>query len=100
MRYYWDEEKNRRNTALHGVAFEDAQRIFEGPTVEKVDDRFDYGEVRVYAIGLVNGLEITVVYSDKDDEERRIISAWRSEPHERRRYWQSIGRRSRRHGLE
>jgi uncharacterized protein len=29
-------------------------RIFEGPTVEREDDRFDYGETRTYAIGLVN----------------------------------------------
>lgn len=65
-------------------------RIFDGPTVEKVDDRFDYGEVRVYAVGLVNGLEITVVYTDRDNDERRIISAWRSEPHERRYFWQNV----------
>jgi uncharacterized DUF497 family protein len=89
MRYSWDEEKNRRNLKLHGLAFEDAARIFEGPTVERVDGRFDYGEERVYAIGLVNGLEITVIYTGEDDE-RRIISAWRAEPHERRYYWQNI----------
>ena len=89
MRYSWDEEKNRRNIRERGLSFEDAKRIFEGPTVEKVDDRFDYGEVRVYAIGLVNGVEITVIYTDREDE-RRIISAWRSEPHERRTYWQNI----------
>jgi len=90
MRYSWDEAKNRRNLAWRGISFEDAQRIFEGPTVEKVDDRFDYGETRVYAVGLVNGLEITVVYTDKNDGERRIISAWRAEPHERRYYWHNI----------
>jgi hypothetical protein len=89
MRYSWDEKKNRRNIALHGIAFEDTKLIFEGPTVERVDDRFDYGEIRVYAIGLVNGLEITVVYSDRNDE-RRIISAWRAEPHEKRTYWQNV----------
>jgi uncharacterized DUF497 family protein len=90
MRYIWDEEKNRRNIALHGIAFEDAKRIFEGPTVERVDDRFDYGEIRVYAVGLVNRLELTVVYSDRENDERRLISAWRAEPHERRYYWQNI----------
>jgi uncharacterized DUF497 family protein len=98
MHYSWDSKKNRRNLELHGIAFEDAARIFEGPTVERVDDRFDYGERRVYAIGLVNGLEITVIYADwKDDDtgddtdgERRIISAWRAEPHERRHYWKNI----------
>jgi uncharacterized DUF497 family protein len=90
MRYSWDEEKGRRNLALHGIAFEDAVRIFDGSTLERVDERFDYGERRVYAIGVVNGLEITVIYTDRTDDERRIISAWRSEPHERRHYWRSI----------
>jgi uncharacterized protein len=89
MRYSWDQEKNRRNLAL-GIGFEDAARIFDGPTVEKVDDGFDYGEIRVYAVGWVNGLEVTVVYTDENDEERRIISAWRAEPRERRSYWQNI----------
>ena len=90
MHYSWDEEKNSSNIARHGIAFEDAKRIFEGPTVGRVDERFDYGEIRVYAIGLVNGFEITVIYTDRDNEERRIISAWRAEPHERRYYWQNI----------
>jgi uncharacterized DUF497 family protein len=39
---------------------------------------------------VVNGLEITVIYTDREEDERRIISAWRSEPHERRAYWRSI----------
>ena len=94
MRYTWTDSKNRQNVSLHGIAFEDAVRIFDGPTVEQADDRFDYGERRVYAIGLVDGLEITVIYTDREDrdkdDERRIISAWRSEPHERRHYWRSI----------
>jgi uncharacterized DUF497 family protein len=46
MRYSWDREKNRRNLIRHGIAFDDAVRIFDGPTVEKVDDRFDYRESR------------------------------------------------------
>jgi hypothetical protein len=92
MQYTWDEDKNRRNVALHGVAFQDAIRIFEGPTVERVDHRFEYGEIRVYAIGLVNAVEITVVYSDRNNDERRSISAWRSEPQERRAYWKSVTR--------
>lgn len=90
MSYTWDREKSRRNLARHGIAFSDAVRIFDGVTIEKEDDRFDYGEVRVYAIGVVNGLEITVIYTDRDEDERRIIAAWRSEPHERRSYWQHI----------
>jgi len=90
MRYTWRPEKHRRNLKDHGIAFEDAVQIFEGPTVEQDDDRFDYGELRVYAIGLVNGVEMTVIYTDIDEDERRIISAWRAEPHERRTYWKAI----------
>jgi uncharacterized protein len=90
MRYTWDNDKNRRNIERHGIAFEDAKKIFDGLTLEREDDRFDYGEIRIYAIGLVNGLEITVIYTDRDNDERRIISAWRAEPHERRAYWRSI----------
>ncbi|MGH9581846.1 MAG: BrnA antitoxin family protein [Bryobacteraceae bacterium] len=74
MRYSWDRKKNRRNLSLHGVAFEDAKRIFEGPRVERIDDRFDYGETRIYAIGLVNGFEITVIRKlamSKDASSRR-----------------------------
>ena len=58
--------------------------------MERVDDRFDYAETRIYAIGLMNDLEITVIYTDRENEERHLISAWRSEPHERRYYWQNL----------
>jgi uncharacterized protein len=89
-RFTWDPNKNKANVRWHAISFQDAARIFDGPTVERVDDRFDYGEVRVYAIGLVNGVEVTVIYTDRDNDVRHLISAWRSEPHERRYYWQNI----------
>ena len=63
MNYVWDRRKGRSNQTRHGIAFEDAIRIFDGPTLEKVDDRFDYEETRVYAIGVANGLEVTVIYT-------------------------------------
>ena len=91
MNYVWDRRKSRSNLTRHGIAFEDAIRIFAGPTLEKVDDRFDYGEIRVYAIGIANGLEVTLIYTDVSESERRIISAWRAERHERAAYWQSLG---------
>ena len=90
MNYFWDPRKNRRNVARHGIAFQDAIKIFEGPTLEQVDERFDYGEVRVYAVGVVNGIEITVIYTDDPNSGRRIISAWRAERHEREAYWKNV----------
>ena len=56
MNYVWDRRKGRSNLTRHGIAFEDAIGIIDGPTLEKVDDRFDYREIRVYAIGVANGL--------------------------------------------
>ena len=91
MTYVWDRRKGRSNLTRHGIAFEDAIKIFDGPTLEKVDDRFDYREIRIYASGVVNGLEVTVIYTDVSESERRIISAWRAERHERAAYWQSLG---------
>ena len=92
MNYTWDPRKNRSNLVRHGIAFEDAVGIFEGPTLERVNDRVDYGEIRVYAIGVVNGIEITVIYSDVSESERRIISAWRAERHEREAYWKTLSK--------
>ena len=84
MNYIWDPEKNRQNVARHGIAFEDAIKIFEGPTLEKVDDRLDY------CVCVANGIEITVAYTDVSNGVRRVISAWRAERHEREAYWNII----------
>src|ERR1039458_6511795 len=35
MTYTWNLAKNRQNTTRHGIAFEDAARIFEGPRLSK-----------------------------------------------------------------
>ena len=91
MRCTWDSKKARRIVAHHGVAFEDAAKIFDGPTLERVDDRFEYSEVRLYAIGVVDGVEITVIYTDVSRTERRIIPAWRAERYEREAYWENCG---------
>ncbi len=40
MKYEWDEAKNRKNFAKHGLSFEDASRVFAGPCVTFEDDRF------------------------------------------------------------
>jgi uncharacterized DUF497 family protein len=85
-----DPVKYRSNGRRHGIAFRDAARIFDGPTVEREDVRYDNGEVWNCAIGLVNGIEITVIYTDRSGDERQLISAWRSEPHERRYFWRHI----------
>lgn len=64
--------------------------IFDGPTLEKEDRRREYGERRTVVIGLAQGIALTVVYTDRprpgQDVERRIISARRSNRHERQAF--------------
>ena len=37
--YEWDEAKNQANIRKHGIDFRDAVRIFDKPTLDRVDSR-------------------------------------------------------------
>jgi uncharacterized DUF497 family protein len=41
MKYEWDKAKRRINFAKHGLDFEDAEQVFNGPCVTFEDNRFD-----------------------------------------------------------
>lgn len=64
MRFTWDPAKSDANLAARGFDFEFATLIFSGPTLEREDSRVDYGERRMVAIGLAQGVALTVVYTD------------------------------------
>jgi uncharacterized DUF497 family protein len=92
VRFSWDAQKSEANLAARGFDFEFASLIFDGPTLERVDDRADYGEPRIVAVGLADGFHLTVVYTDRSSQRdvvRRIISARRSNRRERRAYDQA-----------
>ena len=92
MRFSWDAAKHERNLKERGFDFEFATLIFEGPTLEREDARRDYGERRVVAIGIAQGIALTVVYTDRTeagDVLRRIISARVSDRHERQAYFEA-----------
>ncbi|HEY5795423.1 MAG TPA: BrnT family toxin [Bosea sp. (in: a-proteobacteria)] len=61
MEFEWDETKSEPNLAERGFGFDFAALMFEGPTLDKVDDRFDYGETRIKAIGEVDGRVLAVI---------------------------------------
>lgn len=85
MVFEWDAAKNAANLVKHGIDFDDAVRVFEGPVLEVVDDRRNYGEVRIIAVGAVDGREVTVVYTRRGTH-RRMISARRAHSRERKAY--------------
>lgn len=45
MRYRWDSEQGRRNLKRHGIGFEDAVRIFDGPTMGRRLKRLMTGSI-------------------------------------------------------
>ena len=91
MTFDWDPAKSDRNLAHRGFdfEFEFASQLFEATYVEFDDTRRDYGERRLVALGLADGVPLTVVFTDRIAAEgavvRRIISARVSHRKERRR---------------
>ena len=85
MVFEWDPAKNEKNIAKHGIDFEDAVGIFEGPVLDRPDERRDYGEPRFIAFGILDDREIAVVYTIRATH-RRIISARRASKDERKEY--------------
>ena len=83
MLFEWDESKRQVNLEKHHIDFRDAQRVFDAAVFEKIESR--HGEDRIFSIGLMEGIEIVVVYVLRG-KRRRIISARRANRNERQEY--------------
>ncbi len=53
--FEWDKRKSKANLAKHGIAFDAIDEFDFDGAIEFEDDRFDYGEQRVDAIGWLRG---------------------------------------------
>jgi uncharacterized protein len=81
-RFEWDPAKNAANIEKHGLSFEEAATIFNGPVLSGHDD--SAGESREKSFGLIGGLVVAcVIHTDRDDR-IRIISARKATAHERK----------------
>jgi uncharacterized DUF497 family protein len=85
MEFEWDRAKGHANRKKHGIDFRTAAKVFLDPYVIEFDDLDAAGELRINAIGLVDGRMLFVTYTMRDDVVR-IISARGAEPHEKRKY--------------
>ena len=89
MAFQWDEAKNRANWRKHAIRFETATRIFDGPTIQALDEREDYGEERFIAIGEVDNRAVVVTYTLRD-KNVRLINARKATRREAEEYYQTI----------
>jgi uncharacterized DUF497 family protein len=89
--FTWDEKKRKLNLAKHGIDFDDAAAIFDGPLVTVEDRREDYGERRYVALGFLADVIVSLTYTVRGDR-IRIISIRKALKHETRFFFSQIGK--------
>jgi len=94
VKFEWDEDKNRINIAKHGISFGTARLIFDGPTVDRIDSRKDYGEERIISLGMIKDVLILVVVHTDRNGITRLISARPAKHSERSWYEKTIRQRT------
>ena len=84
MEFEWDPDKAASNLRKHHLSFAIAIQVFFDPDRW---EEFEAGEEdRWLTVALVQGVEITVVYTIRN-EVYRIISARKATLKERQKYW-------------
>jgi len=87
--FEWHKEKAAANWREHGVSFDQAGKATHDPfAIEVIDERENYGEVRVNLLGMCQGVLLHVTYTERG-ERIRIISARRAEKHEQDHYFRT-----------
>lgn len=88
MRIEYDPAKDRTNRAKHGVSLGLAAEIDWESALVWIDERFDYGEMRMIALAPKTGVVYYVAFVDRGMT-RRVISLRRANRREVRHYVQS-----------
>ncbi|MDF5728713.1 MAG: BrnT family toxin [Rhizonema sp. PD38] len=89
MEFEWDEAKRFANIRKHGIDFIDVPDVFDGDTVTVQDNRYDYGEQRFVTFGLLQGILVAVVHTERGDS-TRIISIRKATKYEQRIYFEQL----------
>lgn len=91
MKIEFDPTKDATNIAKHGVSLQAAEGFDWDTAFEREDDRFDYGEVRFVAMGLMSDRLHVLIFAEGSDENAvRAISLRPAEKHEVRFYYGQI----------
>lgn len=78
MRFEWDPQKAVVNAKEHGITFQAASAIFTSgvPVLEVYDLEHSEVEDRFKSLGPIESGLILVVWTERDDDVIRVISAW------------------------
>lgn len=96
MKVEWDDDKNRSNQKTHGVSFEEAAELFTSDIdyLEIFDAAHSDVEDRFIAIGPITRGLVLVVWTERDEDTIRIISARWTTKREQRLYRDHLENRS------
>ena len=83
--FEWDVDKSRLNLAKHGLSFEDAEKVFDGPCLTFEDTRSDYGEERFLTLGRLESRLVVIAHTYRG-ENVRVISMRKASSRERKHY--------------
>ena len=81
----FDPEKDATNLSKHGVSLAAAARLNWDAALAWIDDRADYGEMRIVALAPIGDRLFFVVFVDRENS-RRIISLRRANRREVNHY--------------
>ena len=91
MRIEFDPAKDETNRRKHGVSMQATDGFDWDTALEREDDRFDYGEARFVALGLIDDRLYVMIFTDGSLEDSiRIISLRLAEKHEARFYYGQV----------
>lgn len=90
MRVTYDPLKRQQTLADRGLDFADAAEVFSGPTLEVLDTRKDYGELRIICFGYLRGRMVVVGYTPRITA-RHVFSMRKANGREEARVAPQIG---------
>ena len=87
MRYEWDPAKAKENVETHDVSFVDATTVLEDDFALTREDPDALDEQRFVTLGMSSvGNLLVVVYTYREPDVIRLISAWKASKPQRSRY--------------
>lgn len=87
MRFEWDPPKAEANLRAHGVSFAEAVSVLEDDFALTREDPVAIEEPRFVTLGLSNlGNLLVVVYTYREPDAIRLISAWKANKRQREAY--------------
>lgn len=90
MNFQWDKGKAESNLKKHGVRFADAVQVFEDDYAWTYEDDAADSEQVWLTLGMTDAGCLVVVWTERFDDNIRVISARKATSHEKKGYQKEV----------